>query len=51
MLDHKINIVEISDDDEVFLEIILPVDNLVHMDSDDEELFTNYPISGIKDLF
>ena len=51
MWDHKINIVEISDDDEVFMEINLRVDNnLVHMDSDDDELFTNYPVSGVKDL-
>ena len=51
MSDHKINIVGISDDDEVFMEINLPVDNnLVHMDSDDDKLFTNYLISGVKGL-
>ena len=49
MSDHKINIVEISDNDKVFMEINLSVDNnLVHMDSDDE-LFTNYLIcKGFK---
>ena len=50
MWDHKINNVEISDDDEDFMEINLPVDNLVHMDSEDDELFTNYPTSGVKGL-
>ena len=51
MSDHTINIVEISDDDEVFMEINLPVDNnLLHMDSDDDELFTNDLVSGVKGL-
>ena len=41
---------EISDNDnDVFMYLNLPVENkLVHMDLDDDELFTNYPISGVN---